>query len=112
MYRRDLSMKRTAVIAGMAAVVLVLGILAFVHRPGFAFAHPPGIGMMGGPGGHAMGPMMMSAGTPPRMGAGAAGCPVATMAALTPEQQQERAKTFVEHYIQQFLPGYTLEKKA
>jgi hypothetical protein len=33
-------------------------------------------------------------------------------AALTPEQREERTKTFVEHYIQRFLPGYTLEKKT
>jgi hypothetical protein len=96
-------MKRIAVIAGVAAIVLVLGIFVFAHRPGFAFAHPAGMKMMGHAGMHGMGPGMM--------GAGAAGCPMATEATLTPEQQQERAKTFVEHYIKQFLPGYTLEKQ-
>ena len=45
------------------------------------------------------------------MGDGAAGCPMAAGATLTPEQQQERAKAFAEHYIKQFLPGYTLEKQ-
>jgi hypothetical protein len=45
------------------------------------------------------------------MGEGAAGCPMAAGATLTPEQQQERAKVFAEHYIKQFLPGYTLEKQ-
>ena len=55
-------MKRIAVIAGVAAVVLVLGI--------FAFAHPPGMKMMDHAGMHGMGPGMM--------GAGAAGCPMAT----------------------------------
>ena len=95
-------MKRIAVIVG-AAVVLVLGIFAFAHRPGFAFAHPTGMGMMGHAGMPGMGPGMM--------GAGAAGCPMAAGATLTPEQQQERAKAFAEHYIKQFLPGYTLEKQ-
>jgi hypothetical protein len=92
-------MKRIAVIVGVA-VVLVLGIFAFTHRPGFAFAHPAGMRMMGHAG---MGPGMMEA--------GAAGCPMAAGATLTPEQQQERAKAFAEHYIKQFLPGYTLEKQ-
>ena len=95
-------MKRIAVIAGVAAVVLVLGIFAFTHRPGLAFAHPAGMQMMDHAGMPGMGPGMM--------GAGAAGCPMAAGATLTPEQQQERAKAFAEHYIKQFLPGYTLEK--
>jgi hypothetical protein len=46
------------------------------------------------------------------MEADAAGCPAATGATLTPEQREERAKAFAEHYIKQFLPGYTLEKKS
>jgi hypothetical protein len=96
-------MKRIAVTAGVAVVILVLGIFAFVHRPGLAFARPPGFEMMGHGRMHGMGPGMM--------GAGAAGCPAATEATLTPEQQQERAKAFAEHYIKQFLPGYTLEKQ-
>jgi hypothetical protein len=96
-------MKRIAVIAGVAAVVLVLGIFAFAHRPGLAFAHPPGMELMSHTGMHGMGPGMLAA--------GGAGCPGAVEATLTPEQQQERAKTFAEHYIKQFLPGYTLEKQ-
>lgn len=97
-------MKRIAVIVGVA-VVLVLGIFALAHRPGFAFAHPAGMKMMS---------MMGHAGMPGRgpgmMGDGAAGCPMAAGATLTPEQQQERAKVFAEYYIKQFLPGYRLEK--
>jgi hypothetical protein len=46
------------------------------------------------------------------MGPEGAGCPMTTATALTTEQREERAKTFAEHYIQQFLPGYTLEKKT
>ena len=97
-------MKRTAVIIGVVAVVLGLGLLAFVQYPVLAFAHPPGFGMMGHAGIHSMGSEMM--------GAGAAGCPATTAAALTPEQREERAKAFAEHYLKQFLPGYTLEKKS
>jgi hypothetical protein len=98
-------MKRIAVIVGVA-VVLVLGIFAFAHWPGVAFAHPAGMKMMG---------MMSHAGMPGgmgpgMMGEGAAGCPMAAGVTLTPEQQQERAKVFAEHYVKQFLPGYTLEK--
>jgi hypothetical protein len=96
-------MKRTAIIAGVVTAVLVLGLFAFVHRPIMAFAHPPGFGMMGRAGIHGMGAEMM--------GTGAAGCPVAMGEALTPEQREERARAFTEHYIKQFLPGYTLEKK-
>jgi hypothetical protein len=98
-------MKRIAVIVGVA-VVLGLGIFAFAYGPGLAFAHPAGMkmmGMMGHAGMPGMGPGMM--------GEGAAGCPMAAGATLTPEQQQERAKVFAEHYIKQFLPGYTLEKQ-
>lgn len=94
-------MKRIAVIAGVA-IVLVLGIFAFAHRPGLAFAHPAGMKMMGHAGMPGMGPGMM--------GAGAAGCPMAAGATLTPEQQQERAKALEEH-SQKSLPGYTLEKQ-
>jgi len=94
-------MKRIAIIAGIATVILVLGIFAFALRPGFA--HPAGMKMMGHAGMHGMGPGMM--------GAGMVGCPMAGEATLTPEQQQERAKTFADHYIKQFLPGYTLEKQ-
>jgi hypothetical protein len=112
---RDILMKRTAVIAGIAVVMLLLGIVAFVHRPSLVFAQAHGLGMMGGAGmhgmGHGMGRAMMGAGSPQAMGPDGAGCPMAT-AALTPEQREERAKTFAEHYIQQFLPGYTLEKKT
>jgi hypothetical protein len=67
-------MKRTAVIAGVVAVVLVLGLLAFVHRPVLAFAHPAGLGMMGHAGMHGMGAEMMGAdaagavGSPGRLG--------------------------------------------
>jgi hypothetical protein len=95
-------MTRVAVIAGVAAVVLVLGIFAFVHRPGLAFARPPGFEMMGHGGMHGLGAGVM--------GAGMAGCPMATGATWTPAQPQERAKAFAEHYIKPFLPGYTLEK--
>ena len=105
-------MKRTAVIAGVAVVILLLGFLAFVHRPGFAFAQAHGFGPMGGAGMHAMGRAWMGAGGPHALGAEAAGCPAATAAALTPEQREERAKAFADHYIERFLPGYTLEKKT
>jgi hypothetical protein len=73
-------MKRFALIAGVAAVVLVLGIFAFAHRPGLAFAHPPGMELMGHAGMHGMGPGMLAA--------GGAGCPGAAEATLTPEQQR------------------------
>jgi hypothetical protein len=96
-------MKRTVVIAVVAVVILVLGVVTFVPRPGLVFAQAHGFGAMGGPGMHGM------AGA--RMGPEGAGCPMVT-AALSPEQREERAKTFVEHYIQQFLPGYALEKKT
>lgn len=107
-------MKRTAVIAGIAVVILLLGIVAFVPRPGLVFAQAHGFGAMGGPGMHGMHGMAragMGTGGPHAMGPDGAGCPMA-MAALTPEQREERAKTFAEHYIQQFLPGYTLEKQT
>lgn len=104
-------MKRTAVIAGIVVVMLLLGIAAFVQRPGFAFAPGHGFGPMGGPGMHSMGRAMMGAGSPHAMGPAGAGCSMTT-AALTPEEREERAKTFAEHYIQQFLPGYTLEKRT
>jgi hypothetical protein len=97
-------MKRTAVIAGVVAVVLVVGLLAFVQRPVLAFGHPGGFGMMGRAGMHGMGAEIM--------GAGATGCPVGMGATLTPEQREEQARAFAEHYIKQFLPGYALEKKA
>jgi hypothetical protein len=110
--RRVILMKRIAVIAGIAVVILLLGIVAFMPRPGLAFAQAHGIGTMGGPGLHGMGRAMMGgAGSPHAMGPDGAGCPMVT-AALTPEQREERAKTFAEHYIQQFLPGYVLEKKT
>jgi hypothetical protein len=105
-------MKRTVVIAGVAVVILLLGIAAFVQGPGFAFAQAHGFGAMGGPGMHGMRHAVMGAGGPHAMGPEGAGCPMTTAAALTPEQREERAKTFAEHYIQQFLPGYTLEKKT
>jgi hypothetical protein len=104
-------MKRAAVIAGIAVVILLLGIVAFVQRPGLVFAQAHGFGAMGGPGMHGMARAGMGAGGPHAMGPEGAACPMAT-AALTPEQREERAKTFAEHYIQQFLPGYTLEKKT
>jgi hypothetical protein len=104
-------MKRTAVIAGVAVVILLLGIVAFVHRPGWAFAQAHGFGPMGGPGMHGMMHAGMGTGGPHAMGAEGAGCPMATTA-LTPEQREARAKTFAEHYIQRFLPGYTLEKQT
>jgi hypothetical protein len=104
-------MKRTGVIVGVAVVILLLGIVAFVGRPGWAFAQAHGFGMMGGPGMHGMARAGLGAGGPHAMGPGGAGCPMTT-AALTPEQREERAKTFAEHYIQQFLPGYSLEKKT
>jgi len=105
-------MKRTAVIAGVAVVILLLGFLAFVQRPGFAFAQGHGFGPMAGPGMHSMVHARMGAGGPHAMGAEGAGCPAATTAALTPEQREERAKAFAEHYLERFLPGYTLEKKT
>lgn len=105
-------MKRTAVIAGVAIVILLLGIVAFVPRPGLAFAQAHGFGAMGGPGIHGMKHAGMGAGGPHAMGAEGAGCPMTAAATLTPEQQEERAKTFAEHYIQRFLPGYSLEKKT
>ena len=104
-------MKRTAVIAGVAVVILLLGIVAFVQWPGLAFAQVHGSGAMGGPGMHGMKHAMMGAGGPHAIGTEGAGCPMAT-AALTPEQREARAKTFAEQYIQQFLPGYTLEKQT
>jgi len=104
-------MKRTAVIAGIAVVMLLLGIVAFVQRPGFAFAQAHGFGAAG-PGMHGMRHAVMGAGSPHAMGPAGAGCPMTAAAALTPEEREERAKTFAEHYIQQFLPGYTLEKKT
>jgi hypothetical protein len=104
-------MKRAAVIAGIAVVILLLGIVAFVQRPGLVLAQAHGFGAMGGPGMHGMARAGMGAGGPHAMGPEGAACPMAT-AALTPEQREERAKTFAEHYIQQFLPGYTLEKKT
>jgi hypothetical protein len=103
-------MKWIAVIVGVAAIVVLLGV-AFVQRPGWAFAQAHGFGPMGGPGMHGMTHAGMGAGGPHAMGAAGAGCPMA-MAALTPEEREARAKTFAEHYIQQFLPGYTLEKKT
>jgi hypothetical protein len=101
-----MTMKRTAVIIGVGVGILLLAIVAFVGRPGLAFAQ------MHGPGMHAMARTGMGAGGQHAMGPEGAGCPLATTAALTPEQREERAKTFAEHYIQQFLPGYTLEKKT
>jgi hypothetical protein len=109
--RRNVLMKRTAVIAGIAIVILLLGIVAFVPRPGVVFAQAHGFSAMGGPGMHGMKHAMIGAGGPHAMGPEGAGCPM-TMAALTPEQREERAKTFAEHYIRQFLPGYTLEKQT
>jgi hypothetical protein len=100
------------VIAGVAVVVLLLGIVAFVQWPGFAFAQAHGFGPMGGSGMHGMRHAAMGAGGPHAMGPEGAGCPMTTVAALTPAQREERAKTFAEHYIQQFLPGYTLEKQT
>jgi hypothetical protein len=105
-------MKRTAVIAGVAVVVLLLGIVAFVQWPGLAFAQAHGFGAMGGPGMHGMKHAGVGAGGPHAMGPEGAGCPMATATSLTPEQREARAKTFAEHYIQQFLPGYTLEKQT
>lgn len=105
-------MKRTAVIIGVGVGILLLAIVAFVGRPGLAFAQMHGFGPMHGPGMHAMARTGMGAGGQHAMGPEGAGCPLATTAALTPEQREERAKTFAEHYIQQFLPGYTLEKKT
>jgi hypothetical protein len=110
-HRRDILMKRTAVIAGVAVVILLFGLVAFMSRPGWAFAQAHGFGPMGGPGMHGMRHAGMGAGGPHAIGAEGGGCPMAT-AALTPEQREERAKTHAEHYIQQFLPGYTLEKKT
>jgi hypothetical protein len=103
-------MKRTAVIAGITVVILLLGIVAFVPRPGLVFAQAHGFGA-GGPGMHGMRHAVMGAGGPHAMAPEGAGCPMAT-AASTPEEREERAKTFAEHYIQRFLPGYTLEKKT
>ena len=105
-------MKRTAVIAGVAVVILLLGIVAVVGRPGLALAQAHGFGGMGGPGMHGMRHAVMGAMDPQAMGPEGAGCPMSQAAALTPEQREERAKTFAEHYIQRFLPGYTLEKKT
>ena len=104
-------MKRTVVIGGVAVVILLLGIVAFVQGPGFSFAQGHGFGPMGAPGMHGMRHAMMGAGDPHAMGTEGPACPMATVAALSPEQREERAKTFAEHYIQQLLPGYTLEKK-
>jgi hypothetical protein len=47
-------MKRTIVIVGLAVVVLLLGVVASVQRPGFAFAQAHAFGVMGGPGMHGM----------------------------------------------------------
>jgi hypothetical protein len=109
--RRDMLMKRTAVIAGIAVIILLLGIVVFVQRPGLVFAQAHRFGPMGAPGMHGMTHVGMGVGSPHAMGPEGDGCPMVT-AALTPEQREERAKTFAEHYIQQFLPGYTLEKKT
>ena len=105
-------MKRTAVIVGVAVVIFLLGIVAVVGRPGFALAQAHGFGGMGGPGMHGMRHAVMGTADPQTMGPGGAGCPMGQAAALTPEQREERAKTFAEHYIERFLPGYTLEKKT
>lgn len=105
-------MKRIAVITGAAVVILLLGIVTFGPRPGVVFAQAHGFGAMGGPGMHGMKHAMMGAGGPHATSAEGAGCPMMTTAALTPEQREERAKGFAEHYLQQFLPGYILEKKT
>jgi hypothetical protein len=55
-------MKRAAVIAGIAVVILLLGIVAFVQRPGLVFAQAHGFGAMGGPGMHGMARAGMGAG--------------------------------------------------
>lgn len=105
-------MKRTAVIAGITVVILLLGIVAFVRWPSLAFAQAHGCGLMGRPGMHGMAHAWMGAGGSHTMGPEGAGCPAAMATALTPAQQEARAKTFAEHYIQHFLPGYSLEKKT
>jgi hypothetical protein len=105
-------MKRTAVITGVAVVILLLGIVAMVGRPGFAFAQAHGFGRMGGPGMHGMRHAVMGEADPQAMGPEGAGCPMGQAATLTPEQREEHARTFAEHYILRFLPGYTVEKKT
>lgn len=105
-------MKRTVVIAGIAVVILLLGLVAFVRWPGLAFAQAHGCGLMGRPGMHGMTHARMGAGGSHTMGTEGAGCPAAMAAALTPAQQEARAKTFAEHDLQHCLPGYTLEKKT
>ena len=50
------------VIAGVAVVILLLGIVAFVQRPGWAFAQAHGFGSMGGLGMHGMTHAGMDAG--------------------------------------------------
>jgi hypothetical protein len=105
-------MKRATVIMGVGIVIVLLGIVALIGRSGLAFAEMHEFGSMHAPGMHAMARAGMGHGGPHAMGPERAGCPMATTTAATPEQREERAKSFVGHYIERFLPGYTLEKKT
>ena len=79
------------------------------YGPGYGMGGMMGPGMMG-PGwgyghGYGWGPGPMGPGYGYGRGEGQ------SYRNLTPEEREERAKAFVERYLQRHLPGYTLEKK-
>lgn len=116
-------MKKTLAIAAAALLVVGLASTAFAHGPRGAGAYGPGYGHMRGMG-QMMGGQMMSAHMgwtgegPPCLNDTTQGtaCPWGTEGqTVTPEQQKqfkERSRTFVERYIERFLPEYKLVPKA
>ncbi|MFQ6671781.1 MAG: hypothetical protein ACE5KY_00650 [Candidatus Tectimicrobiota bacterium] len=111
-------MKKTIALAAVALLVVGLATTAFAHGPRFAGAYSPGYGHMRGMG-HMMGAHMgwTAEGQPCVTGeTQAPWCQWATEGrTVTPEEEKafkERSKTYVERYLERFLPEYTLTPKT
>ena len=117
-------MKKTIAVAAVALLVIGLASSAFAHGPRGSQTYGPGYGPMMGMG-HmmGMGPMMgthmgWTAGGPPCLTGTTPGpyCSWGPQSrTLTPEEEKEfkeRSKTFVERYLERFLPEYQLTPKT
>lgn len=117
-------MRKGIAIAAVALLVVGLATTAFAHGPQWAGAYGPGYGHMTGMGhirgmGHMMGAQMGQAaeGAPCLTGATPGPyCPRGTQGRdLTPEDEKalkEQSKTYVERYLERFLPEYELTPKT
>lgn len=111
-------MKKTIAIAAVALLVIGLATTAFAHGQRRGGAYGPGYGHMRGMGQMMGAHMGWSEEGPPcvRGTTQGANCPWTPEGrTLTQEEQKqlkERSKTYVERYLERFLPEYRLTPKA